>query len=386
MSAKEYDIDVFGQLIADDHRMGAYARALEAAVKPGSVVVDLGAGTGIFALLACKLGARRVFAIEAAPIIQTAREIAHANGMAGRIEFHQAMSTEMTLPEKADVIVSDLRGVMPFHRQLIPSLADARRRFLADGGLMIGRRDTVWMALVESERLHAPVARPWLRNAYGLDMHAAATIAANKWVRAVASPEEVISEKALVATLDYHAVSDPGLRADMTLRPSRRGRVHGFAIWFDAELAPGIGFSNAPGEPELNYANAFFRWPEAVEVDAGDTIRIALRANLVGDEYVWRWDSSVSAAGETERPRVQYRQSTFFARPLTAESLQRLGPGHVPRLHEHGRIDLVILTRMAEGVPLGDIARDLARSFPQRFPTFEDAMERVGELSASCSL
>jgi len=63
----------------DRVRTGAYCQALALAVKPGDVVVDLGAGTGIFTLHACRLGARLVHAIEPNDVIQVAREVVHAN-------------------------------------------------------------------------------------------------------------------------------------------------------------------------------------------------------------------------------------------------------------------------------------------------------------------
>ena len=59
-----YSIADYGAMIADDVRMGAFVRALRQAIKPGAVVIDIGTGTGIFALLACRFGARRVYAIE----------------------------------------------------------------------------------------------------------------------------------------------------------------------------------------------------------------------------------------------------------------------------------------------------------------------------------
>ena len=71
--------------------MEAFIRRCAQTIKPGSVVVDMGTGTGIFALLACRLGARRVYAIEPDDAIQVAKEIAAANGCADRIEFMQAI-------------------------------------------------------------------------------------------------------------------------------------------------------------------------------------------------------------------------------------------------------------------------------------------------------
>ena len=91
--------------------MGGYGAGLRRALRRGSVVMDLGCGPGVFAVLACKLGARRVYAVEPENVIGLAREIAAANGCADRIEFFDKLSTEITLPEPADVIISDLRGV-----------------------------------------------------------------------------------------------------------------------------------------------------------------------------------------------------------------------------------------------------------------------------------
>ncbi len=70
-----------------------------------------------YALLACKFGAKKVYAIEPNDAIDLARALTEANGFAGRIEFIQGISTTITLPERADVIVSDLRGSVPLFGQ-----------------------------------------------------------------------------------------------------------------------------------------------------------------------------------------------------------------------------------------------------------------------------
>ena len=112
-----YSVHDYGRMIVDEVRMTAYVTALRAAVKPGSVVIDLGAGTGIFSLYACRFGAKKVYAIETNDAIDVARQIAAANGCADRIEFIQAVSTDVELPERADVIISDLRGSLPLFGQ-----------------------------------------------------------------------------------------------------------------------------------------------------------------------------------------------------------------------------------------------------------------------------
>src|ERR1044072_2325118 len=132
-----YNVSAYCHMIADGPRVNAYVAALRHAIKPGSVVVDMGSGAGFFALVACQLGARRVFAIEPANIIQVGRDAAREHGVADRIACIQDISTKVTLPEQADVIVSDLRGILPWFQQHIPSIVDARSRFLAPGGTLI---------------------------------------------------------------------------------------------------------------------------------------------------------------------------------------------------------------------------------------------------------
>src|SRR6266513_1997782 len=106
-------------MIADRIRVDAYAAALRKTVHQGSIVVEIGTGPGVFAVLACQLGAGRVYAIEPSEIIQVAREIASANGCADKIEFFEDLSNRVTIPTRADVVFSDLRGILPLFQRHI---------------------------------------------------------------------------------------------------------------------------------------------------------------------------------------------------------------------------------------------------------------------------
>lgn len=375
-----YDIDGYGEMITDCVRMRAYTEALRACISPDSVVLDLGTGAGILAFIACRLGARRVHAIEPSPIIEVAREIASANGMAEVIDFHQGLSTETSLPERVDVIVSDLRGVLPLHEGHLPAIIDARRRFLKAGGVLIPRADRLWAAIVESPELHRRVASPWLENAHALDMSAGASLAANTWRKARVGPEQLVSEPVLCGVLDYGNLESSDFHAEIAFIVARSAPAHGFCLWFDADLAPAVGFSNAPGEPELIYGSAHFRWPRALQLAQGDRVSLRLDARLVAGKYVWTWETVVQ--GQAAPAPARLRQSTFYGKPMTADSLRRKAESHVPQLGEPGEIDRFVLERMSQRVTLGEIARDLVRRFPSRFGDWRDALRHVGDLSS----
>lgn len=377
-----YTISNYGGMIRDAGRMSAYVRALRAAITPESVVLDIGTGTGILAQIAAQLGARRVFAIEPSESISIAREIASANPGADRVEFFQALSTELTLPERATVLVSDLRGILPQLQKHIVAIADARSRHLLPGAVQIPMLDRLWTCVVEAPEQHREVSFPWLENPYGLDMRAASHAVANSFWRAAFQPSQLLTDRKCCEVLDYRTIVEPDMHTEVSLRTVRSGVGHGLAVWFDAELADGISFSNAPGAAPLVYGNAFFPWPRPVALREGDLVELGLRADLLGDDYTWSWRTRITCAGE---PPIEFRQSDFFGDPMSADRLNRQSADHRPRLDDQGKVDALILRLMGEQLPLGEIAREVAVQFPARFARVQDALTHVGEMSVRYS-
>ena len=304
--------------------MDAYAAALRRTVKPDSIVMDLGCGSGVFALLACKLGARKVYAVEPENVIAIAREAAAANGYADKIEFIEDHSTKIALPEPATIIVSDLRGVLPWFQQHIPSIIDARERLLARGGTLIPRRDMLWAAVVESADRYEELAGPWEKNSFELDLSAGTRRVTNTWRKTRIEPRELLAEPVRWTTIDYYEVNSPDLRAEISWRVARNGTAHGVAVWFDTDLVDGIGFSNHPNEPELIYGNGLFPFSKPVEVMEGERITLRLTAKIVEDDYVWCWDTDFFSREDETRPKVSFKQSTFYGVPLSPDRLREL--------------------------------------------------------------
>jgi protein arginine N-methyltransferase 1 len=379
-----YNLNDYGRMIADQVRMDAYARALKAAVTPDSVVLDIGAATGIHALLACKFGARKVYAVEPDDAIHLAREVAVANGFSGQVDFIQDLSTNIVLPEPADIVVSDMRGVLPLFGRHIPAIVDARQRHLVPGGLLIPQRDTLWVALVEARDIYREMVRPWALP-YGLNMDPIKEIALNRWDTADTDQiraSHLLTDSYSWAVLDYTTIHSPDVgQSDISLPVRRDGKAHGWMVWFDVELTDEIGFSNGPESNKLAevYGRAFFPLLDPVPVAEGDSVQLSIAARLHGDEYVWDWATRIKDGGAATK--AAFEQSTEFEGALEARHLARHVASRQPVLSQEGEIELFVITSIDGRATVDEIASRLRMAFPNHFSTLSEAIIYVHQLA-----
>jgi protein arginine N-methyltransferase 1 len=378
-----YSVSSYGQMVSDRVRMLAYEAALRAVVRPGSVVVELGTGTGVMACLAARLGARRVYALEPSDAIQVAREVAAASGVADRITFIQSLSRDVELPEKAEVMVSDMRGVLPLFGRNLADVADARARFLAPDAVVLPLRDRLLAAPVQAPGAWEQRVAPTDADAFGLDLAPARRAAAEAWYQAHFDAAQLLAAPREWAALDYGAAAPSSVAGEVEWRVERDGSGHGLALWFDAELAPGIGFSNAPDAPPALYGQAFFPWPEPVALQAGDRVRARLRAWQMHDEWTWEWHTGVTDAAGA--PRARYRQSNLRDALPSLGRLRRGTAAYAPRPGSEGEVLREVLARMDGRRSVGDIAGELAALFPDDFADPREALERVARISREWS-
>jgi type I protein arginine methyltransferase len=368
-----YNVLSYGHMVNCEPRMSAYAEALRRAVKPGCTVIDIGAGPGIFSILACKYGAGKVVAIDPSDSIELVRPIAEANGCADRITIFKGLSTDYSPPTKADVIVSDIRGILPLFEGHIAVIADARQRLLAPGGTLIPSRDTLRIALAVSADEYLPYEEPWLRNGLGVDLSVGHRFAVNTFAKVNFEPSDLLSETQTLAVLDYNSITDPEVVGDFDLRVEQSGIAHGLLLWFDAELLDGIGFSNAPGEPRQIYGQTLFPFERAVEVARGDRATGEIAARLVDGAYVWTWRTDLGGS--------QYRQSSFFANVLPPDKLRTKISSFAPPARPEHEIDRYCLSQFDGSRSLQSIADDAKVKFPEAFADPSAALNYVTRLA-----
>lgn len=105
-------------------------RALAGAVRGGETVLDVGCGSGVLAIGACRLGAASAFGIDISPAcVEVTTANAAANGVADRVSVATTPLAEVD--GTYDIVVANILA------PVLIELADDLRRVLAPGGLLI---------------------------------------------------------------------------------------------------------------------------------------------------------------------------------------------------------------------------------------------------------
>jgi protein arginine N-methyltransferase 1 len=305
-------LEYHASLLADVDRVDRYREAIHEVVRPGDVVADIGTGSGLLAFFACQAGAARVFAIEEGPIVEVARELALLNGFAERIEFFNASSYHVELPEPADVLITETLWNFGIGEGMIGFLDDARRRFLKPGARIIPAAVDLHVAPVQAHRLYARLHdRPADR--HGIDLAPIRRYQVNNVHMPHLDTEGFLSDPALLLRTELDGSATPDFDADVRVSVIDHGVLHGVCGWFRARLAPGVVLDNEPPSTSSSWAHAFFPVQSPVAVRPDD--EISIRIETGEDGTVWRWRTDVRRA---DRMLAAYDQTSFRGFPAAA--------------------------------------------------------------------
>jgi len=366
------------EYLADDARLRAYSEAISAIVKPGDIVLDLGAGTGILGLLACRAGAGRVYSVEFTSIIGLARVNGRTNDFADRITFLRGFSTELELPEKVDVVVADQIGNFCFNTGLVRFFRDARERLLKPGGILMPSSVDLYAAPAEFPEIVKQLDF-WCEPKAGFDLSAARAIAANTGHFTKLRADQVLGAPVKLASLDLYAplAREGTLSANLSFTVNRSGTLHGIGTWFSAQLAPGVHVTNSPlAADAMRRGHLVFPIAQPVALSEGD--QVEARVRILDEESVVSWRVEVPG-------KASFNHSTWNGMLLSQEDLGRSRPEFVPSLSPMGNARLLALTLCDGRRPLCEIEQEVFRSYPALFHSLREAAGFVAEVVARYS-
>jgi protein arginine N-methyltransferase 1 len=370
-------------MLTDVARVEGFRQAIEACVKAGDVVLDLGSGTGIFAILAARAGARIVYAVEAAEIVEIARMVCRENGVEGRVVFLDTLSPRVQLPELADVLITETIGNFGLDEGILGWVGDARRRFLKPGAAIVPGAIELWAVPVEIAQAYAREI-DWGYTQSGIDFRSMRPFAVNSLYHRRIKPRHYLAEPRSLGEVVLGEVASTAFATDAEFRVTRPGELHGLGGWFSARLCEGVTVSNNPQNGSGSWSHVFLPFEAPIRVAPGDALKVHIACANNGS--VWRWSLAESGTpgvgGRDHQAGSRFDHSTFFGSPGMASHLHRQALGHAPELNVDGSVTRFLLDRMDGTRSLQVLSVLAAGAFPDRFADAVEALEYVRALSA----
>lgn len=274
------------EMLQDKVRTSAFIDAIRNTVKPGHIVAEIGTGTGVLSVAAAQVGAMKVYAIEAGRIQGQAQTVFERNGVQDRVQLLSGWSTELKLPEMADVLVAEILGHDAFGEDVFQVFHDAINRFLKPSGVVIPACVEVYGELIyvptsvsSKHRFESEAVLDWQRS-YGIDFSS------------LLKDQPGISFKVDISnTVQWQRLSSPALLARVVFYPKLEqvecpqiltipvcasGEANGLLIWFKIILDPTVSISTRPQDAveTCHWRNVVRLFATAKTVEQGQSVTL----------------------------------------------------------------------------------------------------------------
>ena len=250
-------------MLRDEVRCQAFRQALIETITPESVVLDIGAGTGILSLFAAQAGAKSVYAVERTEVARFAAQLVADNGYSDRVQIYHGDVEDLELPEKVDIIVSEWLGGYGIDENLLPIVVQARDRWLKPGGVMIPGTMTSWIAPAYDAYLDDDIDF-WTNRPYGLNFSA---VARDLWSRTESGCHHITDKHLpcpgqMMWAIDAHTCTvdqaNGTYETELEFISTRNGAINVLASWFETMSGKNVVLSNGPSHPDTHWGRTVF--------------------------------------------------------------------------------------------------------------------------------
>jgi len=354
-------------MIFDEYRNAQYGDAIRKCVDSESIVLDLGAGLGLHGFMAAKAGAKKVYLVDPATVLNVAEMVGRSNNLPGVIQYENKKIEEIQIPGSVDIIISVFTGNFLLTEDLLPSLIYARNKFLAPGGKMIPDRALMEVVPVTSTEYYDKNIDRCSSPTQGIDYSLLRKFTSNRlfYCNKENFKCDYLADPVEILDIDLMTAEKAECDNKLTLTMTKDGVCHGWLGWFKAHLGD-TWFSTSPKDKETHWNQVFLPLDPPVPVQVGQAMSFELKRLEFGE---WTWTVTID--------NVRQRHSTFLSRPLTLVELEKKTTNHKAQLNDRGRIVLDVLQKLNGNKSTEDIASTLFESHPDLYLRQSDAMRFV---------
>jgi hypothetical protein len=264
--------------VNDPHRNRAYRQAIEALVTPDTLVVETGTGSGLFAMLAARAGARHVYTCEIEPhLAAIARSNIEKNGLTDRITLFECRHEELRvgehLPRRADLLLHEFvsphflveeMGTMfqQFRAEILTPEAFVLPHRIAVTGMLVGDQWPLDLIRVPATVVGLDVSNINLLAASGASLPGPVAI------------ELPLSGPQILAEFDAMSMERPANGSHLIeIVATADGAATGILQWVQHGFPDGSVYENRP-ELACNWSPNFWPFKSSVPLTAGDRLLV----------------------------------------------------------------------------------------------------------------
>jgi predicted RNA methylase len=359
-------------ILADKVRLEAYQKGIHEVVKEGDVVADIGTGSGILTFFALQAGARKVYAIEQNKIIKEAEELAKINGLEKKIVFVRGRSDRVELPEKVDVITSELIGHFGLEENLLHFKINARERFLKPGGRLVPAWLELHLVPVEAEKIWKENIELWDSDYYGVDFSPVRNCAVSqRYVTNCTNKAIRLAAPSVTSHINFYEIEKIPFVFQGKFIISKKGKFHGLVGYFEAGLSPGVVLSASFENALTHWKQNFFPVEDVVMVDDGDEVHYKIKAISQTNEVYWQWDTSVYRKG---KKIAGFSQSNL---QISKEELVLGRTSFRPSLSQGGKVRRRVLELCDGTRSIKEISQLIYDDYPAKYKDLKQAIQEV---------
>ncbi len=266
-------------MMNEQERNRAYYDGLKSVVTPDKTVFEIGTGSGLLAMMAARLGARKVFTCEAVRLVAgTATKIIERNHYQDRIRVlakpSYAVELGKDLPAQADILVHEIFSSELLGEHVLPAIEDAKARLLKPGGEILPACASIMIALVSGDELGKELH---VEEAFGFDLRDFNAIHPRKRpLHREDLPRVLLSGDVEAFRFDFRADSTfPAEKKRIEIAVVESGLCYGVIQWIRFEFGPGVWFENHPSRHgPANWQHTIYRFDEPVRLEKGSVVPV----------------------------------------------------------------------------------------------------------------
>lgn len=244
------------RLLDDKARLKAFEKAIHEVVRPGDIVMDIGAGTGILSQYAIDAGASKVYLVEENKHwLEVAERRLRSLSNNTKVEYIPKRSTNLStyeVADKMDVIISETIGSFAINEGVLYTLTNARR-FLASSGRLLPNNMKLQCAPFFLSNHKVRIKEPAV-------------------YRNIGNSIKLCKSKALLLDLDFNSSMPLRNTTSFDFRLLNSCQVNGMCFWFTSQLTDSISIDNSPSSKTTSWGQYLIPFASTCDEDINGTL------------------------------------------------------------------------------------------------------------------